>query len=104
MDEKPVPVQAPKGQASLNWHSLPRDISTSRYWSECPQVEPKQVPWIDQSHPQNSNLVMFQGKKCWFTAVHAIVPDRGYVRETDTPTVLHESKKLAYAVEYEVHD
>ena len=84
MDGKPVPIQVPNQQASISWYTLPRDISTSRYWSECPQVEPKDVLLIDRSHPQNPNLVMFQGKKCWFKAVHATVPGKAFAREIDT--------------------
>jgi Lipopolysaccharide kinase (Kdo/WaaP) family len=91
MDGKPVPVQIPNQHASLAWYSLPRDISKSRYWSKYPQAEPKDVFLIDQSHPQNPNLVMFEGKKCWFKAVHAMVPGRAFAREIDILTRIQEA-------------
>jgi hypothetical protein len=84
IDGEPVPVQVTSRQASLSWYSLPADVSTSRYWSECPQIEPKAVLLIDRSHPQNPNLFMFQDKKCWFKVVHAMVPGEAFAREIDT--------------------
>jgi len=39
---------------------------------------------IDKSHPQNPNLITFQGRKYWFKVVHPEIPDTVYTREIDT--------------------
>jgi hypothetical protein len=49
---------------------------------------------IDKSHPQNWNLVSFQGRKCWFKAVHAEIPDTVYAREIDTLVRIENAELL----------
>lgn len=79
-----VPKRISNSQEMIDFYARPADISTSFYWSECPSVKPEHVSLAQRSHPQNPNLVMFQGKKCWFKAVHDTVPDEVFAREIDT--------------------
>ncbi len=79
-----TPTQVPSCQQRLSWSSLPRVISTSLYWSKCPRTRPESVSLVERSHPQNPNLVIFQGRKCWFEAVHAMIPERVHARKMDT--------------------
>jgi hypothetical protein len=79
-----TPVQFPTSQRSLEWYSRSAFVSGSLYWSECISVRPEDVFMMDKSHSQNPNLVSFQGRKCWFKAIHAEVPDTVYAREIDT--------------------
>lgn len=76
-------VQPLFNQQSLEWYSLPSDVSTARYWSEFRRVKPEVVPLADQSHLQNPNLVRFQNKTCWFRAIYALIPEKVYAREID---------------------
>ena len=47
-------------------------------------VKPENVPLVDKSHPQNPNLVIFQGEKCWFKPARNDMENTIYEREVDT--------------------
>jgi hypothetical protein len=81
---EPVPVQFPVRPKTLIWYSRPACIEASLSWSRCPRVKPQNVPLMDRLRPQNTNLVLFRGKKCWFKPVKPDVSDRVYTREVDT--------------------
>lgn len=78
------PKRIPNSQEMIDFLARPADISTSLYWSECPRVKPEDILMAQMSHPQNQNLVIFQGKKCWFKAVHDTIPEKVFAREIDT--------------------
>jgi len=79
-----VPVQFPVRPKTLSWYSRPACMEASLSWSACARVKPQDVPFIDRQRPQNTNLVMFRGTKCWFKPVKPDVSDRVYTREVDT--------------------
>jgi hypothetical protein len=78
-----VPVQIPTGEDRLPWAPKLACVFTSLYWTECTVVKPEDVPLIDKFHPQNPDLVAFQGRKCWFKGIHSGIHDEAYVREID---------------------
>lgn len=84
VDGELVPKGISNSQEMIDFYARPADISTSLHRSECPRVKPEHVSLAQLSHPQNRNLVMFQGKKCWFKAVHDLVLDEVFAREIDT--------------------
>jgi hypothetical protein len=86
-----VPVRLPVRLKTLSWYSRPACMEASLSWSACPKVEPQDVPLIDRLRPQNTNFVMFRGKKCWFKPVKPDVSDIVYTREVDT---LMQIKKI----------
>jgi hypothetical protein len=83
-NERLTPVQVPTKAEIRDWYSKPADISSSRFWRECPVVKPEDVPLLDKAHPQNRNLVIFQGKKCWFKPACNDIANTVYEREVDT--------------------
>ncbi len=79
-----VPKRILNSKEMIDFYARPADISTSLNWAECPSVKPEHVFLAQRSHPQDPNLVVFRGKKCWFKAVHDTIPDDVFAREIDT--------------------
>jgi tRNA A-37 threonylcarbamoyl transferase component Bud32 len=84
VNERLTPVQVPTKPNIRDRYARAADISSCRFWRECPVVKPENVPMLDKAHPQNRNLIIFQGKKCWFKPISIDIDNMVYEREVDT--------------------